>query len=490
VVRIRRSRHAAPVAVILALFAASRVWAWEEGVRFDKSPLAQQGYEQYLDPGLLKHHLLQSIWYLHSQPPLYNLLVGIDLKIFGGGFATAAQVAQIGLGIGIAVALYTLCVVLGTPRWWAVTVSALFAVSPAMIVYENWLFYEYAVAALLLFSALAFVALERRPSVWRSGLLFGLLVAICLIRASFQILLPLIVLAFALWLIGEHRREILVGAALPIMILAALSVKNWVVFGTPSTSSWLGMNLVQVDQYGWSASEAVTLRSRGIIGPISEIRVFQPLAAYKSVVQPSNKYASIPALHDQVKPGAGDTPNFNNITYVTISNKYMHDWLQILLHKPSIYLRGILQGMRRTTWPSTEYGEVIPNRSKIEPWVRGFDAVVLWQPHVTWERNRPQGTAYGIVIFYLTALLFGAGETLRVLRRRGGSATIAFLWILLAYATLTLTFAEVSENQRIRFVSDPIVTILVSVAAARLLRALWHRRHRPPASNGNELRTA
>ena len=466
----------APVGFVLASFAASRIWAWEEGVRFDKTPLAVQGYEQYVDPGLLRHHLLQSIWYLHAQPPLFNLLLGIDLKIFGGGFGTAAQVVEIGLGLAIALSLYIVCVKLGVPRWWSAAVSALFAVSPAMIVYENWLFYEYAVAALLLLSALAFIRLERRPSAWRSGLLFGLLVSICLIRASFQILLPLLVLAFALWLFRGHRREILVGAAVPILILAGLSVKNWALFGTPSTSSWLGMNLMQVDQYGWSASDAVALRSRGIIGPISEIRVFQPLAAYRSVVPPSNRYASIPVLHQQVKPDAGDAPNFNNITYVTISNEYMHDWLRILVHKPSVYLSGVLQGMRRATFPSTDYEGFLPNRSKIEPWVRGFDALVLWQPQVTWSRGIPQGTAYGIVVFYLTALLFGAAETLRVLRRRCGSATIVFLWILLTYAVLTLTFAQVSDNQRIRFVTDPIVTILVSVAAARVLRALRQRR--------------
>lgn len=465
--RFLSSRHTAPLTAILVLFTASRVWAWEEGVRFDKSSLHE--FWQYLDPDLLKHHLLQSVWYLHAQPPLYNLLLGVDLKVFGSLYGGAAHVLQICLGIGIALSLYALTVALGVPRWWAAGVSALFAVSPAMIVYENWLFYEYTVAALLLFSALAFLALERRPSAWRSFVLFGLLVTICLIRASFQIVLPLAVLVFVLWLFRSHRREIALGALVPILVLAGVSVKNWALFGTPSTSSWAGMNLMQIDQQGFRAGEEGDLQQQGVVGPISAIEVFQPLSAYTSVVPLSDRYASIPALHDQVKPsGAG--ANFNNITYVKISNKYMHDWVQILLHRPSVYVRGIWQGMHKASWPSTDYYFFVQNRKKIEPWVRGFDAVVLWQPRVTWANNAPQGTAYGIVFFYLCALIFGAVETWRVLRRRG-SAAIAFMWILLAYATVAMTLGEVAENQRIRFVSDPIVTIFVAVLAARLVRA-------------------
>jgi ribosomal protein L4 len=37
----------------------------------------------------------------------------------------------------------------------------------------------------------------------------------------------------------------------------------------------------------------------------------------------------------------------------------------------------------------------------------------------------------------------------------------------MAYATLVLTFGEVEENQRIRFVSDPLVLVLAAVLVAR-----------------------
>ena len=36
---------------------------------------------QYLDPLLLKSDLLKSLFYLHSQPPIFNLFLGIVLKL-------------------------------------------------------------------------------------------------------------------------------------------------------------------------------------------------------------------------------------------------------------------------------------------------------------------------------------------------------------------------------------------------------------------------
>ena len=161
---------------------------------------------QIVDPSLLKTHLLQSIWYLHAQPPLYNLLLGVALKVFGSHFGTVAHGAQIGVGVVIALSLYAALIVIGLSRWWATGTASLFVVSPSALLYENWLFYEYLVLMLLLLATLAFVGFERRPTAWRSFTLFGLLAALCYIRASFQIPLLLLVLALVLLLFSERRR--------------------------------------------------------------------------------------------------------------------------------------------------------------------------------------------------------------------------------------------------------------------------------------------
>ena len=475
--RLRTHAHALPVGALTAVFAASRIWAWEAGVRFDSSPLG--GFWQILDQSLLKTRLLQSIWYLHAQPPLFNLLLGLDLKLFGSGWATAAHGFQIALGLVIALAMYLVLVEVRLPRWWSAAAAALFAVSPAAILVENWLFYEYLVAALLLLATLAFVLFQRRPSAPRALLVFSLLAAVCLVRASFQLVAPLLVLFFMLAMFRGQRRAILAGAAIPLLVVAGVSVKNLVLFGTPSTSSWAGMNLMQIDQAGFRGNDEQRLQQQGVISPIAGIPVFRPLDAYRGVIRLPTSYSSIPALSETVKPSSGVT-NYNNIGYVKVSNRYLQDFGQILVHDPIIYLRGVWTGVTRAATPASDYYFFVANRGKIEPWVRGYDAVVLWQPHVGWRFGRPSGTAWGIVAAYIAALLFGAAEMLRVLRRRGGSPTLAFVWLLLAYATFALTFGEVAENQRVRFVGDPLVTVLVAVIAARI--AAYLRTPRPVAA--------
>ena len=187
---------------------------------------------------------------------------------------------------------------------------------------------------------------------------------------------------------------ILIGAFIPIVLVLGLSLKNWVLFGTPSTSSWAGMNLMQIDDSGFRGQEETDLQHRGIISPISAIGAFQALSAYKTLVPPDRRYAGVPVLAEQTKPTSG-SPNFNNIEYVSISNRYLHDFLQILGNEPSVYFRGVWRGLQTAVYPSSEYAFFVTNRSKIEPYVRGYNAVVLWQPRVRWENGAPTGTALG-----------------------------------------------------------------------------------------------
>ena len=66
--------HKTCLALIAAVFAASRIIYWLIGVRFDIVPLTF--YQQYIDPALLKHDLWRSIFYLEQQPPTFNAYLG------------------------------------------------------------------------------------------------------------------------------------------------------------------------------------------------------------------------------------------------------------------------------------------------------------------------------------------------------------------------------------------------------------------------------
>jgi hypothetical protein len=476
---IQGSRHVWPVLFVWSCFCGSRIWAWFAGVRFDGSSLSW--YWQYIDPELLKHHLLQSLWYLHAQPPLYNLLLGLGLKLFGRHFDAAAYDLQLCLGFALAIALYAVMTVVGVGRWFAAAATTLFSISPAAILFENWLFYEYLVTALLVFAVCAFAHFVRRPTAARATAVFALLAAVCYIRASFQLVVLVLVLLFMVAVFWNHRRAVLLGAAVPVLLVVALSAKNTVLFGTPETSSWMGMNLVQVAQPGIHGAEEDSLEQRHLISAVSTVPTFSSLDKYSGVVPLDPRYSSVPVLSETTK-STGAT-NYNNINYVDISGHYLHDFIRVVTHDPGVYFHGVWVGMKMSAYPSPDYAFFLGNGAKMAWWIRSYDTVVLLQPKQHEVGGVRVGTAWGLIAYYVIALLFGAAEMVRVLLRRGGSATLALTWLILAYATTVLTFAEIEENQRVRFVGDPLAMVLVCAFVVRVaprVRSLAVRRHTQP----------
>ena len=82
--------------VILATFALSRLALYSAGVRFDASTLSW--YHQYIEPALLRDRLFESLLNLHSQPPGFNLALGLALKLAPVHFAALIHGAYVLLG--------------------------------------------------------------------------------------------------------------------------------------------------------------------------------------------------------------------------------------------------------------------------------------------------------------------------------------------------------------------------------------------------------
>ena len=127
----KSARTSWPLAVVILTFLLSRAVAYVVGIRMVLRPL-YQGI-QILDPQLLRHHLLESIFYLHSQPPLFNLFLGTVLKAFPVHFGAAFQVFYWIAGLFLVTGLYTLMRRLQVPPWLACGLTAYFTVNPTVI---------------------------------------------------------------------------------------------------------------------------------------------------------------------------------------------------------------------------------------------------------------------------------------------------------------------------------------------------------------------
>src|ERR1051325_8934852 len=87
-------------------FVLSRLAAFAVGMRFDSRKLGDA--VQIADLSLLRHHLAESLWWMHGQPPLYNLYIGVIAKAFPGHLRTAFFVTQLLMGVVLAVSMYLL----------------------------------------------------------------------------------------------------------------------------------------------------------------------------------------------------------------------------------------------------------------------------------------------------------------------------------------------------------------------------------------------
>ena len=143
-----------PILALILIFAGSRIWfAWAGG-EFIASPL--DSAKQFLDTNLLQHDLLSSLWYLHSQPPLFNLFLGLVLKAASDPAVLYELCFRVS-GLLIPLCMYATLALLGANRIAAFLVTLFFMLNPSLILYESLLYYTH-VEGVLIIGAVFFLA--------------------------------------------------------------------------------------------------------------------------------------------------------------------------------------------------------------------------------------------------------------------------------------------------------------------------------------------
>ena len=95
------------VPVLVCVFVISRLaYHFLLGMRFNADTLTS--FWQFIDPLLLKTELFKSLYYLHSQPPLFNCFLGVILKLFPDSFAAVFQWIYLLIGLIFSVSLFKL----------------------------------------------------------------------------------------------------------------------------------------------------------------------------------------------------------------------------------------------------------------------------------------------------------------------------------------------------------------------------------------------
>jgi len=444
-----------PLVVVVAAFTLSRSVAYAIGLRYNAGGLGR--FPQIVDPELLRTRLFESLLYLHSQPPLFNLLIGVVLKLAPAHVGTVMHAAYAILGLALSITLYLLLVRVGTRTWLSAGIAAAFSLAPSFLLLENWLTYEYVVAALLVVSMLVLYEFIQRGTTWLGIAFFGLLGTVIGIRSVFHPIWLLSVIAVLIVLRREMRRRVLLVSLLPVLLVALLITKNVVLFGVPGTSSWFGMNLAQVVYADVPRAERQPLVERGQLSRASLVAPFSSPLAYLSVL-PRPSARGVPVV-DEVRKSTGFW-NWNQEVYIPASRSLLDDSLTFIRLHPDAYARGILAGMRLYARPFDSEGYV--DQSETKRYTDVFDRVVLLQ--VT-----PSGPAWTIVLAHVMAFIYGLRLMYRLIRRRleptPARVALAYAWLTFVYVALVIAFFQVVENNRIRLVIDPLVVVLLAAAA-------------------------
>jgi hypothetical protein len=443
---------------VLVVFAASELVARALGIRFASETLGT--LYQYLDPEILKNDLARGLYYLHAQPPLFNLGLGLIVKVVPQAFSFLMGAAALALLLAMAWLMRRL----GVSSWIAGAVCLLFALSPNFLVYRNWLFYTLPVALLLVACGMALLLFcesgRKLPLVSFAVLAF----AVMMTRSLFHPLwLLVVVLAIFPFLDSRKRRGFAVAAIAPLLLVNLWFLKNQLLVGSYNGSTWLGLSLAK--RWPLSQEEVRELKDSGVIPPYWQRRPFQEpreLSAYgffKDEVPTVH-----PALDSPYKTNG--EPNFNHRDYVTISEALLEGNLRLIRLFPSRYLERTATALLLFLQPGPNSVHFLVNYD--------FERVHAYRDFLTRylflggrvERPIRMLDPSPNLLLVVFPLILGVGVWSS---KRGPSehrALHAFMLVTVLWVTAVANLVEIGENDRMRWEIEPFLAIWVACLAS------------------------
>lgn len=457
---------------LVLLFILSRLLFSIKGGAFIATPLFFA--KQFLDPELLQHDLAKSLFYLHSQPPLFNLFLGLVLKSsplpalsFDLLFKTA--------GLLIPLLFFGILTTLGINAHLACLATLVFMLNPTLILYEHLLYYTYIEVLCVLLAVFFLLQWLTRSGIsflilfWLSLLWLGMM------RSLFHpVFFLAAALALALYLARRaHRillaRQLLLASLIVLIPLTLLCLKNAAVFGFWGTSSWDGMSLwIKVNGY---APE--TLEEFYAGGMISEKAVragldtFQPISHYYGEDELEGMDCHHPADCNEWK--STGKPNYNHRGYVQLSKQLWKDASSLIAEKPLLFAYYTFVSYSLMLWHASDsVTALFTNNMQVVERLEGVYRY-LYGGFLGVESKRSTQYQWWMRTVLISALFLCCyASTLYAAVRKGdtlpcGTVTVCLLCLLIhAYTLSVSSLIEFGENNRFRVPADPAFLVLVA----------------------------
>jgi hypothetical protein len=274
---------------------------------------------------------------------------------------------------------------------------------------------------------------------------------------------------------------VLLCGVLPLLAIVALYGKNWILFGSFSGSTWMGMNMDVITSHQLTVTEAREFVSRGVISPASLLDLGSPIALYAPYIKTPAR-TGVPILDDCIT-STGAT-NFNCTAFFQVQRIYTRDGLALLRNYPVVYLRSVEAAWFSYFLPPGDFPFFDLNRPKIHAIDRFWNFVFFGQFKEANDRKElrrlaAQGARVSLVFYSGAFLMIGlpaiwlwsacylfAGVRKKTLDP-SSAILIGFLLLNIAYVTAIANFLSSFENNRYRFPLDAFYVILLGVALSR-----------------------
>jgi hypothetical protein len=430
--------------MIILLFILTRVYLYQYlGIEFGYN---LDGLIQYLDVNWLRHNLFQSILYLHSQPPLFNLLIGVFEKYFPDYSKDIVQFIFLVTSLITNLALFKILIRLNIDFYLSFLLTIIYLITPATILYENLFFYTHIIIFFLTLSCyflLSFIQNKKLKDIF----LFSFLLSLCVLTTSFfHIIWFFAIITALIFLYPRDKIVILKSVLIPVTLIVIVIVKNYLIFGNLNLSSWLGMNLSRITVNELNPSEKKILIKDSKLNELAKFKPFPEIDSIENIMELKTLNKTGIGVLDDKKKKSGHT-NYNNILYIKASKLIFKDDIYIITHYPAVYLEGVLKAFHLYFKSPTKYNMLEPNIYKI------------WQLNSFYNRfiyGTLDSGGFGFLSFIFINLMIIISIVIIFNRKIEKSIKVILMFLIfnILYVMLLGNLLEFGENNRFRYYTE------------------------------------
>jgi hypothetical protein len=295
------------------------------------------------------------------------------------------------------------------------------------------------------------------------GVIFPL-VLLCLTRSVYHIAWMFIVVAILLY---YHQRKKVLNNVILISLAGLLVVGSWylknkIIFGKLTTSTWMGMNLARNVFHDNEIKDSSRIEAYEPFSRVSDYRKFTD-------PQFENKYRGLND-RDLLQEYKNDSfMNLKEVSYIPVSDLYMKASVTHIKAHPVDYGKNILQSSILYFTPATMYSLAMEHSDKIIYLDVPYSFNLVHFSHSKGQRRILLTlSAIPKLLLYVCVFLFFIRYSFR-------SKTLQpwnlFIVLTIAFVFVVSSLFEHYENMRFRFETEPLFMIL----AAQVLSILYSR---------------